>query len=103
MIFSAKNGFSKLAFEKLSPFANSLWQLNGQAGQPADYMYQVHIMLDRQDLVNLNTGNDPPEWVNSMTDEQLAEFTNFNLNSFLPAWQTIESTQQRRPKFKIRC
>lgn len=80
-----------------------MWQLNGQAGQPADYMYEVHIMLDSQDLVNSNTGYDPPEWVNSMTDEQLAEFTNFNFNSFLPAWQTIESTKQRGPKFKIRC
>ena len=53
------------------PLLNSLHQLNGGQGEPSDYLYYFHILVNTED------------------SKDNLELTDFNLNDFLPAWQGV--------------
>jgi len=89
--------------------ADSLWSLNGQNGNPEDYLYQVYTILNTQQMAEAIRGNvdsngdgipDFPTWIDELNSDQALELSTFQVENFRDEW---ENNVGGDAAFKLNC
>lgn len=92
----------------IKDIANALRNLHGGNGPIENYYYQAHVMINTQQLSDalngtaLDENGNPipiPSWKDELTQDQLNELLNFDLQTYKDAWDSIGGDDT----FTIRC